>query len=201
MKEHINVINDMFVDYKGIVHPFTIVAVSQTLPKNGNELGEAGDTYGNCEVTHEVAIYLEDYGTYDYLGCVGKVVKIGVAICNPDDDYNEKVGYNKALARARNSNPVLYANVNNLGIINTAVVEALLQQEAKYLKENPAKYIKGYKEAEEKYHLREKMLDIYDNFSSLEDDVLEALTIDPHYFDDVHKYIEWAKKQQEESED
>lgn len=195
MKEHINSINDMFVDYKGIVHPFTIVAVSQTLPKTGKEIGEDSDTYRDCEVTHEVAIYLEDYGTYDYLGCVGKIVKLGVAICNPGDEFNEKVGYNKALARARNSNPVLYANVNNLGVINNHVVTALLQQEAKYLKENPAKYIKGYKEAEEKYKKAQEMEELYENFSSLEDDVLDALNNNPHFLDDVYKYREWIKNQ------
>lgn len=196
MKEHINVLEDMFVDYKGIVHPFTIVAVSQTLPKNGKEIGES-EQYWNDKVTHEVAIYLEDYGTVDYLGNVGKVLKLGVAICNPDDEYNEKVGYNKALARARNNAPVLFVNENNLGVINNHVVTALLQQEANYLKENPAKYIKGYKEAEEKYNLRLKMEEMADNFSSLEEDVLDALSNNPHYFDNVTEYLLWQRNQQE----
>lgn len=194
MKEYINVLEDAFADYKGIVHPFTIVAVSQTVPETGKELGEA-EHYWNNEVTHEVTVYLEDYGTWDYIGNIGKVVKLGIAICNPDDEYNNKIGYNKALSRARNSTPVLYANINNLGIINTKVIEALLQQEAKYLKENPAKYIKGYKEAEEKWKKAQEMTEMFENFSSLEEDVLDALSNDPHYFDDVYKFIEWSKNQ------
>lgn len=192
MKEHINVYEDAFVDYKGIVHLFTIVAVSQTLPKTGKELGE-DEHYWDSEVTYEVATYLEDYGTYNYIGNIGKVVKIGVAICNPYDEYNEKIGYNKALARARSSKPVLYANIDNLGIINNHVITALLQQEAKYLKENPAKYIKGYKESEEKWKKTQEMEELYDNFSSLEEDVLDALEKDPHFLDDVYKYREWIK--------
>lgn len=194
MKEHINVLEDAFVDYKGIVHPFTIVAVSQTLPKTGKEIGES-EQYWKDKVTHEVAIYLEDYGTVDYLGNVDKVVKLGIAICNPQDEFNDKVGYCKALARARSSKPVLFVNEDTPGVINTQVVSALLQQEAKYLKENPAKYIKGYKEAEEKYKKAQEMEELYENFSSLEDDVLDALNDNPHFLDDVYKYREWAKNQ------
>lgn len=190
MKEHINYLVDSFVDYKGIEHRFTIVAVSQTLPKTGKDIGE-DEHYWENEVTHEVATYLEDYGTYDYLGTIGKVLKLGVTICNPDDEFNDKVGYNKALARARNSKPVLYANVDNLGVINNHVVTALLQQEANYLKENPAKYIKGYKENEEKYYNNLKMEEMYENFSSLEGDVLDALENNPNFFDDVIKYYKW----------
>lgn len=194
MKEYINVLEDMFIDYKGIVHPFTIVAVSQTLRKTGKEIGEA-EQYWDNKVIHEVSMYLEDYGTVDYLGCVGKVVKLGVAICNPEDEFNDKVGYCKALARARSSQPVLFVNEDTPGVINTEVVDALLCQEAKYLKENPAKYIKGYKEAEKKYYEKQKMTEMFENFSSLEEDVLDALEKDPHYFDDVYKYREWLKNQ------
>lgn len=194
MKEYINVLEDMFVDYKGIVHPFTIVAVSQTLPKTGKELGE-DEHYWENEVTHEVNIYLEDYGTWDYLGDVGKVLKLGIAICNPDDEYNEKVGYNKALSRARNSKPVLFVNEKTPGVINNYVVTALLQQEANYLKENPAKYIKGYKEAEEKYLKKQEMEELRNNFSSLEEDVLDAISKDLDYFNDVYDYIKWQKSQ------
>lgn len=194
MKEHINSLQDMFVDYKGFIHPFTIVAVSQTLPKNGKELGEDSSTYGDCEVSHEVNVYLEDFGTWNYMGCIGKVLKLGVAICNPEDKFDEKIGYHKALARARNSKyPVLYANIDNPGIINSTMVEALLKQEAEYIKNNPAKYIKGYKEAEQKYLKAKEMEELYENFSSLEEDVLDALSNNPNFLDDVYKYREWMK--------
>lgn len=198
MKERVNFITDSFVDYKGVEHKFVIAAVSQGVPVKGIELdNDPCSSYADNDVFIEVNIYLEDYGTYDDYSVISKVLKLGVAICNPEDEFNEKVGQHKALARARNSDPVLFASSENPGIINSMMVEALLKQEAEYIKNNPERYIKGYKEAQEKYLQREEMLEIEENFSSLEDEVLEALREDPHYFDDVFEYYEWEKRHQE----
>ena len=193
MKERINHLVDSFVDYKGAEHKFVIVAVSQILPKVNEELEHPEKGYVGCEVFYEVNVYLDEYGTLEYMGHVGKVLKLGIAICNPEDKFNEKTGYYKALGRARNSKCVLYADEKNPGIINSTMVEALLKQEAEYIKNNPAKYIKGYKEAEEKYIKEQEMEELHDNFSSLEEDVLDALSRDPEFFDDVYAYLGWAK--------
>lgn len=193
-KEHVDFIVDSFIDYKDEIHKFVIVAISQSLPTKGSELNK-DQFHSKQEVIHDVEIYVDNYGAYDSLGLIGKVVKIGIAICNPEDDFDEKIGYNKAYSRAKQNTPILYANLYNPGVINSEVIKALLRQEATYIKNNPSKYIKGYKESEKKYKFNERMMEMEENFSSLEDDVLDALRKDPNYFDDVYKYLKWETGQ------
>lgn len=197
-KEHVDYIVDSFTDYLDREHKFVIVALSEVLPSKAEDL--KGYRYYDPnmhigeKVYYDIEIYVENYGTVDCLCTVGKTLKLGIAICNPEDEFDEQVGYMKALGRARNSSPVILANNNNIGVIGTEMVKGLLRQEAEYVKNNPGKYIKGYKEAEEKYNLDCEMEDLAENFSSLEDDILDALDRDPNFLDDVYKYLKWSKK-------
>ena len=118
MKEYIEYLKDSFTDYTGKEHYFIIAAISQELPTKTEEIGR--DDLKDYDVIHEVSMYIEDYGTEDYLGVVTKVLRLGVAMCNPVDQYNEKTGIMKATARARKSDPALYSR--DKGTINTKVV-------------------------------------------------------------------------------
>ena len=90
MKEYIEYLKDSFTDYTGKEHYFIIAAISQELPTKTEEIGR--DDLKDYDVIHEVSMYIEDYGTEDYLGVVTKVLRLGVAMCNPVDQYNEKTG-------------------------------------------------------------------------------------------------------------
>lgn len=72
-----------------------------------------------------------------------KVLKLGYAICNPNDEFNEELGMKIAEGRARkNKEYALFATKS--GYINTDTVAALLKREAEFFKQNPETYIKGY---------------------------------------------------------
>lgn len=191
MKEHVEVINDSFVDYAGKTHYFTIAAVSSLLPRNGKELGM--DSLEDNTVTHEVAIYIEDYGTDDYLCNVTKALRLGISMCNPTDEFDEKVGALKAIARARENEPSLLSV--DPGTINTRVVRALLEQEAEYLKHNPENFIEGYADMRARYEKRKEMEAMAENFSETEKAVVVGIQENPKFLDNAFEYLGWLKNQ------
>lgn len=178
MKEHVDVLKDSFVDYAGRTHYFVIAAVTNGLV----------DEYGHCPL-----IVSQDGIEASCVGTVEKGIRIGVSICNPEDQFSEKVGVLKAVARARNSVPVLY--VTEAGYINKTLVEAFLKQEAEYLKSNPDVYIQGYNDSKERYLKRKKMESLKENFSEVEKIVVEGVQKDPKFLDNVNTYLAWLDNQ------
>ena len=172
MKEHVNVIKDSFIDFAGKKHYFVIAAV--TVP---------------TELTTEVYVSDEEDAYFD--NYIEKCVSIGYSICNPEDQYDEKVGILKAIGRARNADPVLYTADGNL--ITNFLIESLLKQEARYLKNNPNEYIPGYNEAKERYLKNQKMKEIKDNFSEVERIIVDNVQKDPRFLDNVNEYLKWLK--------
>lgn len=186
MKPYIEVIKDSFVDYAGKTHHFIIAAVSKSSNPlaiiNPEDLLAAQDTQEFTKVlTHP-------------LDLTSKGVSIGIAICNPEDEFDEKVGICKAVGRANGANPALYATNN--GYINTTLVRAFLQQEAEYLKNNPEKYIAGYQEAKERYLKNKSMEELKDNFSSTEKIIVEEVQKNPEFLNNVNTYLTWLKNQE-----
>lgn len=127
-KERIETLVDSFVDENGDTRHFVIAAVSEVLPTE--------------DISYEVTYYDEyDADVVDY---VVKSLRLGWAICNPIDEFNEELGKRIAVGRAlKNQTAALYST--KLGYINTKVVKAFLEQEAQFFKENPQIHIAGYK--------------------------------------------------------
>lgn len=175
MKECIEVIKDSFTDYAGKVHHFIIAAVSEPF--------ETPLTVG-VPITEEESVFYS-------AGTVQKGLHLGVAICNPDDVFDEKIGVLKATGRAKSSPASLYSSEN--GQINTKLVRAFLEQEAAYLKSNPDKYIKGYSEAKERWLRNKSMKEIGDNLSDLEQIIVDEVKKDSKFLDNIGKYIKWLK--------
>ena len=174
MKEHVNVLKDSFIDYANRVHYFVMAAISSEL-ENATFLVCPHVACGRCT------------------GMVKKGLRIGVSICNPEDEFVEKVGVLKAIARARDSQPVLY--VTDPGYINDTLVEAFLKQEAKYLRSNPDAYIQGYNDAKERYLKKKKMEGLKENFSEVEKIVVEGVQKNPKFLDNVNTYLAWLNNQ------
>lgn len=195
MKERIEIRNDSFVDYKGVTHHFTIAAISQELPTNDKELLSFNPNVGYSEndcIAFDVNVYTDcDSG---YVGSVTKVVYLGIAVCNPADKFDEKVGKMKAIARARNSKPALYSA--ELGTINSKLVHALLEQEAEFFKHNPEKFIKGYNESKKTYEKRIAMAKTLNNFNEFELKVMDSLKNDPNCFDRIQEYLKFQENQE-----
>lgn len=120
-----------FVDFAGNTRKFVACAVStETSTSNVEYTAKSGD------------VYVEP---------IEKVLGIGFSVCRVGDEYNEELGkqiaYNKAVG-AKNS---LKMFVTFSGMINTPVVNALLDQEIEYFKRNPNAHISGYNEERDKY--------------------------------------------------
>ena len=133
MKTKIATIKDEFTDYRGKVHKFIVAAMSQ-------------------EADGYLDLYDEEGDVEDTVAIV-KAVKIGVSVCNPNDEYDEGKGMRIAIGKANSSND--YALFSTIpGMINTVVVDSLLKQEAHFIKENPGRVIPGYLEEKTKYEYR-----------------------------------------------
>lgn len=178
MKQYVEVIKDSFVDYAGRTHYFVIAAVSDNL------VTESGDT-----------LMIVQPGELNVIGSVEKGIRIGISICNPEDEFNEKVGTLKAIARAKNSKVVLYAS--DAGYINTKLVRAFLEQEADHLKSNPDLYIEGYNDSKARYLKRKSMEELKENFSEVERIIVDGVKKDPKFLDNVNTYLSWLKNQEQ----
>lgn len=158
MKRYVEYLVDSFIDFRNVEHKFVIASLSQTTPDDVylttfDEDGCEYEVYGDCDIK--------------------KSLSIGIAICNPEDEFNELTGKAKALGKAENATPVLFAS--KPGVINTTMVRALMQQEANYLKQNPELYIKGYADAKKKYEQHQKDIELLQNLNEEEQQVYEFL--------------------------
>lgn len=174
MKQYIELIKDSFVDFAGKTHYFIIAAVSEVL-----------DTTAFVVIPDGMAV--------STVGSVTKGIRLGVSICNPTDEFDEKIGALKATARAKNAPFSLFAS--DKGQINTTVVRALLEQEAEYLKNNPEKYIKGYADSKARFMKKQEMEGLKDNFTEVEKIVVSELQKDPKFLNNVGRYLEWVNNQ------
>ena len=176
MKNYTDVIQDTFVDYAGQTHHFTIAAISEVFKE-----GKGPDI-----------IDVEGLQT-ETLGSVIKGVKIGISIHNPVDEYNEKAGVCRAIARAEEAEYAILST--SRGYINEKVVRALLDSEANYIKNNPEQYIPGYAEMRDRYLKNQEMENVQKNFSEVERIIVEKLEEDPRFLDNVDKYLAWRANQ------
>ena len=122
-KERIEALIDYFTDANGNTRYVTLVALSEPLG-------------------HSVMYEYDDDGVIT-VNTVVKGVKLGFAVCSPDDNFDENLGITIATGRARKNSKYALLTTK-LGYVNSPLIEALLKQEAKYFKENPEKYIAGY---------------------------------------------------------
>lgn len=100
MKERTQFIHDSFVDYKGKEHHFVICAYSKLLPKTFKEAeGIEFDADKDDRVETFAVSYADSYGCLDNYDKVVKSVSIGVAICNPEDEFNYVIGCKTAQAK------------------------------------------------------------------------------------------------------
>lgn len=177
MKPRVEVLKDSFKDYAGNIHHFVIAAVSENFE----------DSYGDILT---VSLF-EEHDRFLPINYVTKGVRLGISICHPDDEFNEKIGTLKAINRAQKSSIALFTP--NSGYINTTLVKAFLVQEANYLKNNPDKYIKGYNEAKDRYLRNKSMEKMRDEFSEVERIIVEKVQENPRFLDNVNTYLSYIK--------
>lgn len=128
--------NGVFIDYKGNQRQYIVAAVSEhTQDENGN---------------YSVVIEKSDKPDEVIYSDAVKKLTLGFAICSPEDKWNEELGKTIALGKAV-KRPSRIMWVSHAGMINTDVVNALIEQEMKFFENNPGSIIAGYDEAQRKY--------------------------------------------------
>ena len=168
MKERVEYRIDSFTDYANIERKFIMAAVSQEV---------------DAVITDSDAVHCDGV----------KKLSIGVAICNPEDEFNEEVGKTIALGKARKGNKHAFYSS---GLINRGVVNALLDQEVAFFKQCPGKYIAGYNTAKEVYELDSRMVEVELNLNDKERECLDTLlTASPEKVNDIvdlynHYYLQ-----------
>lgn len=170
MKEIVSYVHGSFNDFLGKEHHITVCGISQTLP-----------TYGGY-------ISVDDEETGDELSYdVDKVLRIGYSICNPNDKYDPELGNVMACNRARGWDCIMLST-SRAGMFNTATVNFLLNDFLNYMKRSPNQFIKGYNDAESKYHER---IDLMDDVRKMSDKDLEFIRVLAYT---TPESIEYAKK-------
>lgn len=145
---------DTFKDFNGDLRHFVIAAVS--LPTTA-----LVEEFDNDDEYAFEADYTED---------CSKVLLLGFSACQSSDIFDEEIGKKIALGKAlKERKYALYAT--NKGLINSGMVEALLDQEVKFFKKDPGYYLKSYREAQ-KRHQDQLNLKMYEE--SLEGDEIAA---------------------------
>ena len=138
---------DKFTDFNGVEREFIIAAVSV-------------DTAKDCKdkfIDETFVSLSNDIDVWDIKA--PKLLLLGIAVRNVNDTYDEELGMRIALGKALKvlEDPTKQTGkiiaVSDKGIINSAVVDAILDQEAAYFKRNPASYIAHYgKKAKKQNH-------------------------------------------------
>lgn len=130
-----------------------------------------------------------EFPEYCGRGAVKKRLGIGAAVLHAGDEWNEELGkaiaYGKALAR---DDHAIYSM--DPGMVNTKMVEAILEQEAAYMQMNPGRYIASYDAAKAKYEAekaREKYLSSLTEAERLAIDVVANVQ-------DLDKFLEAVEK-------
>lgn len=144
MKEVVEYLKDSFVDFNGKVHNFILCAVSRVANDNYELVGNEG------------------------IMSIERTLSIGCSICNFNDEYDEELGKKIAYSRAVSEKfaPTIVSTVK--GVINSAVVNALLTQEANYIKRDPNCVIRGYNEQAAKVLAKKKAQETFDALTSEE---------------------------------
>lgn len=152
-----------FIDFKGLEHKIVACAISNTPEPIYDGYGKLAISYIDGEYSYE-----------DNKQYVERVVSIGYSVCNPEDTFDENKGkaiaYHKALNNL--SKPVLCSPVK--GVINKTLIKALLNQEIKFISENPERVIKGYNDSKARYEKRKKAEDEYNSLSENERNIVNV---------------------------
>ena len=131
-----------FTDFKGKLHKFTVCALV-------TEASNLVLAYPNV-FESQLKAFIKGLQPMES----SHLVVFGVSFCCPQDmpNYKESLGKEIAFNRANSSKiPAKRWIALNTTSITQDFMEAVLKLEVDYVQEHPEKFIKGYKEEEEKY--------------------------------------------------
>lgn len=190
MKEKIRTFITRFIDYKLDEHRCVILVLVSDLPKTLQDYDKSIYDFEQPEdenIEFEINVS-NSYCIYDSLDTVVRCIRIGVAICHPDDKFDRAIGEKIALEKARLSKPILY--VPKRGYIGIKLIDGLIEQEANYLETHPEKYIKGYIDSKIKFDKKQRDFELLRQSTELHRQVAKEMLIDPNFMRKVELCID-----------
>lgn len=164
MKEKIVYKADSFVDYEGKEHKLIMAAVSRPV----NDI-----------------VVTENNNAKE----IKKVLSIGVSICSPEDKFDENIGMKIAYSKAISDKCLIKMYVLSPGMINTQMVDALMQQELSYIKNNPT-CIKGYKDSFDKFAKEKEKNRIFNSLTAEQKSIVEGYnSLSPTIKEKIKKFF------------
>lgn len=131
---------DSFIDFAGKEHKIVACALSQS-PDDKEDNLRIGwvNKEGYMDIDNPLCPY------------VYRMVTVGIAICNPCDNFDEETGKRIAYNKAANIEnlPRIYSTIP--GIITKEIVNTFLKQQVEFVKDNPEKLILGYNKSKAEY--------------------------------------------------
>lgn len=169
---------DSLIDYAGKEHKLVACALSQTPEDSATTLkvcwvDSEDSALSNANIYHDIY----------------RLVTFGIAVCNPEDNFNEETGKRIAYNKAANIEYAPRIYTTNRGVITKELVEIFLKQQLQFVKENPDKIIPGYTKAKAAYEALESAKKDIDNLSH-DERVAFDLAVKGH---DLSKYTNLAK--------
>lgn len=141
MKEIVSYVYGSFNDFKGIEHKVIVCGVT---------------TRYKWDEGPEIITYDKD--EYEYYIDVEKTLTIGVAICNPIDEYDADKGEMMAYGRAKSEEAIIMTT-SRPGMFNTETVQAILNNYLHFIERDPGSVIKGYDDSFEKFKVKADLTD------------------------------------------
>lgn len=140
--------NGSFVDFQGVTRQFVVCALSTSQFNNDTQ-----------------EVYLTAYDTNGVVEgetLLPRAVFIGIAVCNPLDEWNEEKGKMIALSKAKGFKAVAPEKsaalfTTRAGMISEPLVQALLTREVEHIKEDPECAIKGYNQMKARWEEKQEM--------------------------------------------
>jgi hypothetical protein len=139
----------VIVDFAGAQHQFVVCALSTS-------------AFQSEEASVELVSFDNASGAEIDNYTLPRAVFIGVAVCNPGDEWDEEKGKMIALNKAKGFKAdkvekavALFAT--RAGLISEPMVKALLQKEVQHIIEDPEYVIKGYNQMKKRYELDQEM--------------------------------------------
>lgn len=172
---------DSFIDFKGQEHKIVACALSQ-VPEADDYTLSIG--WVN-PMTNEM--------NYDSTEICRKV-SIGISVCHPTDKFDEEMGKTKAYNKALHDPKCSTIYTSSRGVISKALVQTFLEQEIKFLKENPDRIIKGYSQEKAKFDKKQTLENRIKNLSTKERLIIELATTENVDVQSCLDLIKEAKK-------
>lgn len=96
------------------------------------------------------------------------------------DEYVRGIGMAEAERKAK-ENPFSVLRSDTCGVINSTMVQAILEQEAEFFENNPGKYIKAYRKDAERYFYELELEEKRQKMSKKMQDIHDYLLIAPDW--------------------